>query len=119
MKHPSPPSHLSKNAKKVWGDIVGCRPADFFSPGSLHLLEQFCVAVVQQRKYAVMMEDDHLDKGAVEQFVRLGALLNTTAQKLRLSIQSALRTDSGKNHERQNHDSASLLLGGEDLNRPN
>jgi hypothetical protein len=110
-QHPPPPKHLSADAKRIWKDIVGVRPVDFFAPGSLHLLEQFCESVVQQRIYAEMMRADPLNEEAVAHFTKLGALLNATAAKLRLSIQSALRTESRKNEEREPQAAAPQLLG--------
>lgn len=109
-QHPKPPAHLSRDAKVVWKDIVGTRPVDFFAPGSLHLLEQFCAATVAQRANMAALEVDPTDHAAIERFAKLGTLLNTTAQKLRLSIQSALRTEDRKNDERES--AKSSLLGG-------
>jgi hypothetical protein len=86
------------------------RPVDFFAPGSLQLLEQFCTASVAQRENMKLLEINPADDKAVDRLVKLGTLLNTTAQKLRLSIQSALRIESRKNEEREPE--VSDLLGG-------
>ena len=48
-KHPRPPAHLTPAAKRIWREVVECRPADFFRPGALHLLETFCEGVATQR----------------------------------------------------------------------
>ena len=95
----------------VWKDIVGARPADFFAPGSLHLLEQFCAASVAQRANMERLAIDPTDYEAIDRLTKVGNLLNATAQKLRLSIQSALRTESGKNDEREAKVEAPRLLG--------
>jgi phage terminase small subunit len=114
-EHPRAPKHLSREAKGIWREIVESRPADFFSPGSLHLLEQFCVTMVAQRANMAAVEARPFDDEVVERLARLGALLNATATKLRLSIQSALRTESGKNDEREATPAKAELIGGRRL----
>jgi hypothetical protein len=37
-RHPVAPKTLSIRAKKVWREVVECRPPDYFRPGSLVLL---------------------------------------------------------------------------------
>jgi phage terminase small subunit len=43
---PMPPGYLSREAKKLWVDIVSSRPPDYFDAGSLPLLEAYCEATV-------------------------------------------------------------------------
>jgi hypothetical protein len=100
-QHPQPPKHLSRAAKAVWHEIVDCRPVDFFQPGSLHLLEQLCVMVVASRKIADLVEQDPLNKGAADAYTAYVQRCAMHCQKLRLSIQSALRTESGKLDEKE------------------
>ena len=109
--HPQPPRHLGKQERQIWREIVECRAVDFFEPGSLHLLEEFCTAIVAQRGVAKVIAADPMNGEAAALFTKYGALTATLAQKLRLSIQSALRTESRKNEERL--PASAPLLGGE------
>jgi hypothetical protein len=94
--HPEPPKHLSQKAKAVWQEIVGCRPVDFFKPGALHLLEQLCVMVVAARMIGVIVEKNPLDEDAAKAYTNYAQRCAMHCQKLRLSIQSALRTEAGE-----------------------
>lgn len=110
-RHPQPPKHLARDARAVWREIVESRPVDFFAPGSLHLLEQFCVTVIAQRHISARLQADPGDLETAKLHKEYGTLSATLATKLRLSIQSALRTESGKNSERA--PALGGLLGGE------
>jgi hypothetical protein len=113
-KHPAPPKTLSREAKAIWKEIVLARPADFFAPGALHLLEQFCVATVAARQVARSIEID--PTADTDIYAKYMTLCAGHAQKLRLSIQSALRTESGKNDEREAEaEKKTALLGGRHL----
>jgi hypothetical protein len=61
--HPEPPKDLSRQAKAVWHEIVGCRPVDFFKPGALHLLEQLCVMVVAARMVGLVLPPSNRTRG--------------------------------------------------------
>jgi hypothetical protein len=39
---PKPPSWLTEDGKRLFGEIVGSRAPDLFLPGSLELLAHFC-----------------------------------------------------------------------------
>ena len=41
---------MSAAARRIWRQIVADRPADWFRPGSLLLLEQLCEIMVAQRE---------------------------------------------------------------------
>lgn len=99
--HPKPPEHLSDAAKAVWHEIVDCRPVDFFQPGAQHLLEQLCVMVVAARKIAGTIEEDPSDMRAATIYANFTQRCAMHCQKLRLSIQSALRCDSRKLDEKE------------------
>jgi phage terminase small subunit len=99
--HPQPPKHLSRGAREVWREIVECRPVDFFQPGSLHLLEQLCVATVAARQIAETVEESPDDQAAAGLYLKYMQRCAMHCQKLRLSIQSALRTESGKLDEKE------------------
>ena len=122
--HPAAPKYLSRDARKLWREVVEARPVDFFAPGSLQLLEQFCETMVTQRialaemaRAAELNDPDRLAK-ATRVMKDLATVINNTAVKLRLSIQSALRTESRKNDERENVKSSLLGGGVINLKRP-
>jgi phage terminase small subunit len=92
-EHPKPPSYLSKRAKAVWREIVEERPVDYFRSGARELLAQYCAMAAVQENNIRAMEEDPLNP-EFQRLVRdMANSLNMTAAKLRLSIQSALRTD--------------------------
>ena len=99
--HPEPPKNLSQPAKAVWQEIVGCRPVDFFKPGALHLLEQLCVMVVAARTIGQIVEENPLDEDAAKAYTTYAQRCAMHCQKLRLSIQSALRTEAGELNEEE------------------
>jgi hypothetical protein len=95
-KVPSPTPPDRRQAKAVWQEIVGCRPVDFFKPGALHLLEQLCVMVVAARTIGQIVEENPLDEDAAKVYTSYAQRCAMHCQKLRLSIQSALRTEAGE-----------------------
>ena len=114
-RHPSPPADMPEAAKRVWKDIVECRPVDFFRGGSLQLLEQFCRQTVIARQMTAAVEADPTDRDAVGSMTKVSASLTTLATKLRLSIQAengrhGLDRAEGKLNEAA--PKASSLLGG-------
>jgi hypothetical protein len=94
-------------------EIVECRPIDFFQPGSLTLLAQFCVMAMAQEANLRAMQIDPANREVQKRVRDMAQCLNTTAQKLRLSIQSALRSESGKLTEREPSSSAARWLRGD------
>lgn len=113
--HPTAPSYLSRDAKKLWREIVGARPVDYFQPGSLQLLEQFCETFVAQRVALAAMaqcaDDPDALALAVQTMKNLSLVVNGTAQKLRISIQAEVDRRSFKLDEKEPAVSASELLG--------
>lgn len=110
-KHPSPPSHLSEQAKTLWNDIVQSRAIDFFPSGTQELLAQFCELSISmrglQQELAVMREPD---SGLINNVTKLSAALTTLGTKLRLTVQSASRIGEAKADEKGFGNSS--LLGG-------
>jgi hypothetical protein len=99
-RHPKPPRFLSAGAKDLWREIVEERPIDFFRSGALTLLTQFCEMAVAQEVNLRAMQENPLNP-KYQRLVRdMANSLNMTAAKLRLSIQSALRTESAMLDER-------------------
>lgn len=111
-KPPEPPEEMGPAAAKIWHEIVDCRPADFFAPGALHMLESFCVAVVEAREVMKLVQRnpgrrDHA--AALKHLVTIEATLGT---KLRLTMTQAYRTDNRKLDEYVKPGQS--LLGGRD-----
>lgn len=112
-RHPEPPADLLAEAADLWNEIVLDRPADFFRPGSLELLAQFCRLSVVQRFNIAALEADPGNADLIAPVVRLGAHLTTLAVKLRISIQTASRHGEKKTDERgPGKAAADGLLGG-------
>jgi hypothetical protein len=108
----------------LWVEIVEARPADYFQPGSLYLLEQFCmIAVVQRSVLAKMARAAKAGNiGEFSDAVRvakdLAGVLNATATKLRITVQSTIDRKSAQRHETepQIENGAHLLGGGPRVN---
>ena len=85
--HPQPPAKLPPEAAELWREIVECRAVDFFRPGSLQMLEQFCRLTVINDQYLEMLEADPLDEeGVLQKITKLAPNLRTMATKLRITV---------------------------------
>jgi hypothetical protein len=100
-KHSAPPANLSDDAKKLWKEIVEDRPVDYFRPGALHLLEQLCVMTVAARRVSAWLQERPGDEEAAALYLKYSHQCAMHCTKLRLPIQSALRTDSGQLDEKE------------------
>jgi hypothetical protein len=98
---PAPPKHLSAKAKRIWQEIVNDRPADWFRPGSLLLLEQLCCTMVGQRDVLVQLERDPCNTNLMKVAKDYATIINATATKLRLTVQNDVHRDSRKIDERE------------------
>ena len=92
---------MSKGAKKIWLEIVGERPVDYFRSGARTLLAQFCEMAATQEENMAMMRADPLNPEFQKLVRDMGNSLNMTAAKLRLSIQTNYRPDNGKMAEKE------------------
>lgn len=97
---PKPPRHLAKEAKKVWRELVDSRPVDYFHEGNFYQLEQLCNTIVAYRLIVPSHLADPKDRDIAKRVAELTASTSTLCRNLRLTIQSNLRGDSGKLHER-------------------
>ncbi len=118
VEHPTPPTYLSREARKLWREVVECRPADYFRPGSLQLLEQFCEVAIAQRANLRLLAANPTDPGAIKAAKDLAAILTATALKLRISIQAEVDRKSGRLDETEptprgrKAETSDLLYGG-------
>jgi hypothetical protein len=100
-QHPEPPASLSKEAKRLWNEIVRARPIDYFQPGSRTLLAQFCEMAVEQDENLRVMRENRGDPDAQRVVRDMAQTLNMTATKLRLTIQTEVDRKSGKLDEKE------------------
>jgi hypothetical protein len=110
-----PPKHLTVAAKRLWREIVDDRPADFFRPGSLQLLEVFCQLTIEERALLrrVRLAEGE-EKAKLLQLARqLSGTLVGIAKALRLCTRNDIDRHSRKLDERGDVGGAqSRLLGG-------
>lgn len=112
-KYPEAPRSLNSEAAQIWNDIVSSRPADFFKPGSLTLLELFCRYSAIQNANLTLLELDPTDRRALEAVSKLAGPINSYAAKLRLNIQSASRiSDTRQKMKEAQIGNSNPLLGG-------
>jgi hypothetical protein len=109
-RKPAPPRHMSTAAKRIWRGIVADRPIDWFRPGSLLLLEQLCEVMVAQRAALAQLARDPRDVDAIRAVKDYAGILNVTASRLRLTVQTDVERKSRKVDERE--PAADVLLGG-------
>jgi hypothetical protein len=115
---------MSAAAKTVWREIMDDRPVDWFRPGSLELLEQFCEVVVQQRNKLRDLRkappEDYAD--VLKATKDLAAMSTLLATKLRITVIADVHPRSGKIAEKGDAATApDRLLGGNAVwaaNRP-
>jgi hypothetical protein len=107
---PSPPKHMSTEAKRIWSAIVDDRPADWFRPGNLLLLEQLCEVMVAQRKAMAQLAKVPGDPEIIRAVKDFAAIVNGTAAKLRLTVQADVYRRSRRVDEKEPQ--ADVLLGG-------
>lgn len=88
------PGHLSAAARRVWDEVVGSRPAEFFTRGEVPLLETYCTASAEHRRLAAIVcgLDPVGDLDTLAKLTRLmdahALRIGAAATKLRLSTQA-------------------------------
>ena len=96
-RRPDPPEHMSDEATAIWRSITNSLPADWFTPGTLPLLEALCGLTVSQRNIAKALrriEDDDNDferdswERVIKQLGEVSGRIATLATRLRLTPQS-------------------------------
>ncbi len=96
-RRPDPPEHLGEGAVKVWRATVNSLPADWFSPGTLPLLEAFCGLTVSQHNTIMAVQriereanDFQRDEWGrvLKQLGELSGRIATLATRMRLTPQS-------------------------------
>ena len=97
-RRPEPPAHLGDDAAEIWRATVNSLPADWFSPGTLPLLEAFCglsvsqqltLRALQRAERSVGNEFDVDEWAAIQrQLGEISGRVATLATRLRLTPQS-------------------------------
>jgi phage terminase small subunit len=115
---PPPPSELSDEAQQVWVRVAASKSPDWFDDGNLALLESYCDLTARMRAARAALDEAGTTQPgklgpAPSAELRVVEIINrqlvVLATKLRLTIQSALRGDSGRVSERPK---INPLLGG-------
>jgi phage terminase small subunit len=96
-RRPEPPAHLGDDAAEIWRSITNSLPADWFSAGTLPLLEALCGLTVSQRNtiralQRIEREDNDFERDEWERVLKqLGEVsgrIATLATRMRLTPQS-------------------------------
>ena len=97
-RRPEPPAHLGDDAAAIWRATTNALPAEWFSAGTLPLLEAFCgLSVSQQLTLRALQRVEHnssgeFDRGEWESLLKqLGEIsgrVATLATRMRLTPQS-------------------------------
>jgi phage terminase small subunit len=94
---PEPPEYLADDAKSIWRAITNTLPADWFSPGTLPLLEALCGLTISQRNtikalQRIERESNDFERDEWERVLKqLGEIsgrISTLATRMRLTPQS-------------------------------
>ena len=96
-RRPEPQEHMGEGAAEIWRSITNSLPADWFTPGTLPLLEALCGLTISQR-YTIRSlerlerEGSDFDREEWERVLKqLGAIsgrIATLATRMRLTPQS-------------------------------
>jgi hypothetical protein len=115
-KRPQPRTGMFVYARELWTEIVNDRPVDYFRPGQLGMLEEFCEYTVEGRRLLRELAKTRVGTGDYEDLQRQAA--RNTAQlvalgtKLRLTVQADVERHSGKTAERGDGLAGDDLIGG-------
>ena len=103
-KPPVPPRDLDQAAANLWRAIAQDRPADWFTPATLRLLQRFCRTSVYAERLHDALDDEPIggNRAVVlfKQIVAANAALGIMAAKMRLSTQATIDGRSSKAGER-------------------
>lgn len=91
-----PPHDLSDEEVEVWSAVVNSEPADWFSPGNVPLLSQYCRHTIHARRIAELIErataDPELAVSAYDRLLKMqdreSRAIASLATKMRISQQA-------------------------------
>jgi hypothetical protein len=94
----APPSDLTADQKRIWADVVSCRPADFFDGACGILLAQYCRHVTTANTLAKAINGteptDKRYRALLEMAARQSTMLSMLSAKLRLAPQHVRRAET-------------------------
>lgn len=107
-----PPAGLTPAARVVWLETVNAKPAEWFGPEHIPILEAYCRHVVTARALADQIEEFDpewlADEDGLKRYDRLLAMhvretgrVNEFARAMRLTQQSIYRADKAATLERK------------------
>jgi phage terminase small subunit len=116
---PRPPAHLSRRAAAIWRDIVKSRPCDFFKPGALSLLANFCQMAACQEIYMRDLAADPRNYELQHTVCKVAGAMNSAATKLKLTPSAVHDRKAGILTEKgePEGDESNLLYGGSNVLR--
>jgi hypothetical protein len=117
---PRPPAHLARRAAAIWRDIVRSRPVDFFKPGALSLLANFCSLAAVQEVYLRDLAADPHNPELQQTVCRVAGAMNSAATKLKLTPSAVHDRKAGiltEKGEPEGAASGGLLYGGSNVIR--
>jgi phage terminase small subunit len=111
---PRPPAHLSKRAAAIWREITRSRPCDYFRPGSLNLLANFCQLAACQEIYMRDLAADPRNYELQHVVCKVAGVMNSVATKLKLTPSAVHDRKAGILTEKgePEGDESNLLYGG-------
>ena len=86
----APPDRLGGDESTIWREIVASKPADWFGPDNLPLLEHYCTMVAESRRVARKLREvgpeclDDYDR-LINLQAKVGGQLQGLATKMRLT----------------------------------
>jgi hypothetical protein len=98
-EHPKPRPGMSEAAQRLWSEIVGRRPADWFRPGAQSLLRTYCEVSTALEKLGPRISEGDVE--AIKQAAKLTPMQVSLATKLRLTVIATLRLDKAEVAERR------------------
>jgi hypothetical protein len=100
---PVPKSLKPAASRRVWLATVNARPADYFGPGDVPLLERWCTLSARAREVEALLAStpaDAPDAAAIERrLLAISTGLAGLAQRLRLTVVQRIERHSGQRSE--------------------
>ena len=115
-ERPRPPKGLIATARALWVQIVADRPIDFFRPGQLHDLADYCQKQCEAERITRELVRTRIGGKDYADLQRMAArntaMVLALGTKLRLTVQASVERHSGKIDERGDESAHDPLIGG-------
>ena len=108
IKRPVPPKGINTNKARVWIDIVGSKPPDWFGVDTFPLLTAYCHHTVKAQEIDDKIEDVQFEPGTKIEHVDLlfkmrereTRAIMALARSMRLTQQSKLKAETAETKNR-------------------